>query len=406
MTATARRGHGEGSIYRDAANGTWVGAISLGWRPDGTRIRRKVTGRTKTDVREKLKRLRAEADAGLKTSASYTLAKAVDDWAAEALDGLAAKTVRSHVDLLRPVTMLIGQIPLRDLTAHDVRRTLNKLAETRSTRTMASTHNVLVRAIRHAEANDHVGRNVATFVKPPQGKTGRPSRAMTAAEAAALLAAAKDHPRLGAYVILSLTTGIRTEEARALRWDHVDLDGDRDARVPVPPHIAVWRSIRLHGDTKTEKSRRTLALPQSAVTALREHRKWQAEARLSAGPLWQDTGLVFTTSVGTPLDASARTARLPGPVQEGGHRGRMGAAGAEAHVRLGHVRIGRGRRGDRPAGRAFQLEDDRGHLPSRAAPGDHHRRRRHGPDLRLASQVGSPCLSWNSDTSWRIRACG
>ena len=132
-----------------------MGAISLGWRPDGTRIRRKVTGRTKTDVREKLKRLRVEADAGLKTSASYTLAKAVDDWAAEALDGLAAKTVRSHVDLLRPVTMLIGQIPLRDLTAHDVRRTLNKLAETRSTRTMASTHNVLVHAIRHAEANDH-----------------------------------------------------------------------------------------------------------------------------------------------------------------------------------------------------------------------------------------------------------
>ena len=110
-------------------------------------------------------------------------------------------------------------------------------------------------------------------MKPPQGKTGRPSRAMTAAEAAVLLAAAKDHSRLGAYVILSLTTGIRTEEARALRWDHVDLDGDPDARRPVPASIAVWRSVRLHGDTKTEKSRRTLALPQNAATALREHRK-------------------------------------------------------------------------------------------------------------------------------------
>ena len=61
--------------------------------------------------------------------------------------------------------MLIGNIPLRDLTAHDVRRALAKLAEERSTRTMASTHNMLVRGIRHAEANDHVGRNVATFVK-------------------------------------------------------------------------------------------------------------------------------------------------------------------------------------------------------------------------------------------------
>jgi integrase len=145
---------------------------------------------------------------------------------------------------------------------------------------------------------------VATFVKPPQGKTGRPSRAMTAVEAAALLAAAKDDPRLGAYVILSLTTGIRTEEARALRWDHVDLDGKPDARPPLPPHIAVWRSVRLHGDTKTEKSRRTLALPQSAATALREHRKRQAAARLAAGALWHDEDLVFTSSVGTPLDAS------------------------------------------------------------------------------------------------------
>ena len=66
----------------------------------------------------------------------------------------------------------------------------------------------------------------------------------------------------------------------------------------------MWRSVRLHGDTKTEKSRRTLALPQSAVAALREQRKWQAEAQLAAGPLWHDEGLVFTTSVGTPLDAS------------------------------------------------------------------------------------------------------
>src|SRR5690242_7431705 len=95
-------------------------------------------------------------------------------------------------------------------------------------------------------------------------RTGRASGARSPA-------AAKDHPRLGAYVILSLTTGIRTEEARALRWDHVDLDGDPNARTPVPPSIAVWRSVRLHGDTKTEKSRRTLALPQSAAAALREH---------------------------------------------------------------------------------------------------------------------------------------
>jgi hypothetical protein len=40
-----------------------VGRISLGRRPDGTRIRRKVTGRSKTEVRDKLKKLQTETDA-------------------------------------------------------------------------------------------------------------------------------------------------------------------------------------------------------------------------------------------------------------------------------------------------------------------------------------------------------
>jgi hypothetical protein len=71
--------------------------------------------------------------------------------------------------------------------------------------------------------------------------------------------------------------------------------------------VPVGSVARRHQD---EKSRRTLAIPQNAVTALREHRKWQTQARLAAGPLWQDTGLVFTTSVGTP--AVEEIARLAG----------------------------------------------------------------------------------------------
>ena len=66
----------------------------------------------------------------------------------------------------------------------------------------------------------------------------------------------------------------------------------------------MWRSVRQGGDTKTAKSRRTLKLPRIVIQALREHRKRQAEDRLAAGALWQDHGLVFTSAVGTPLDAS------------------------------------------------------------------------------------------------------
>jgi hypothetical protein len=48
---TSRRGHGEDSIYFDADKNRYVGAVSLGHAGDGTRVRRKVYGKTKQDVR-------------------------------------------------------------------------------------------------------------------------------------------------------------------------------------------------------------------------------------------------------------------------------------------------------------------------------------------------------------------
>ena len=47
-----------------------------------------------------------------------------------------------------------------------------------------------------------------------------------------------------AYITLCLATGIRTEEARALRWEHITF-GYPDADPPVPASAAVWRSAKL-----------------------------------------------------------------------------------------------------------------------------------------------------------------
>ena len=104
--------------------------------------------------------------------------------------------------------------------AGDVRSGLSQLAARYYTRSLQITRLSLERAIRHAEANNIVGRNVAALVKAPQGHGGRPSKSLTLDEAKALLTAAEG-TRLHAYVVLSLLVGIRTEEARALRWDHV-----------------------------------------------------------------------------------------------------------------------------------------------------------------------------------------
>jgi len=56
---------------------------------------------------------------------------------------------------------------------------------------VATGHNALTRAIRHAEARDLVGRNVATLVETPKGQSGRPSNSLTLQQASALLAAAE-----------------------------------------------------------------------------------------------------------------------------------------------------------------------------------------------------------------------
>jgi integrase len=289
-----RRGRGEGSIYKDEAKGRWYAAVSVGYGPDGKTWRRhKISGRTRAEVAAKLRAFQAEQDSGARPTPGYTVQRAVDDWLAEGLDGRSAGTVTLNRNVLKPVTAIIGGIELRQLTAHDVRRALTQLAENHSSRTVVIAHNALTRALRHAEANRHILHNAAALVDTPKGQRGRPSRALTAEQAAALVKAA-GQARLGAYVVLCLLTGIRTEEARALRWDHVDLDGGA---------MAVWRSVRHGGDTKTAKSRRTLGLPHAVSEALREHSRLQAGEKATAGPLWKDHGLVFATRVGTQLDA-------------------------------------------------------------------------------------------------------
>ncbi len=57
--AARRRGHNEGSIYKDEAKGRWYGAVSFGYGPDGQTWRRhKVSGRTQAEVAEKPDRVR------------------------------------------------------------------------------------------------------------------------------------------------------------------------------------------------------------------------------------------------------------------------------------------------------------------------------------------------------------
>ena len=207
---SAPRGHGEDSIYFDQANNHRVGAVSLGYKA-GKRVRKTVTGRTKTAVKAKLWQLRQELDNGVRSSATYPVGNVLDDWLASGLSGRSDRTRELYRDTVKPLRESLGNIKLRELTAGDVQQALDALADRLSTRDLQILRNCLERAIRHAEVRDLVGRNVAAVVKPPRGTAGRPSKSLTLEQAQGLLHASRDS-RLHAYVVLSVTTDLRTEK--------------------------------------------------------------------------------------------------------------------------------------------------------------------------------------------------
>jgi integrase len=124
--------------------------------------------------------------------------------------------------MTRHLTELIGNVKMVDLKVRDVGSAPGKLAKRLSTRSVRLARMILIQAIPNAMVNDLLVRNVADLTAVPTGQSGRPSRSLNLDQALAVLDAAKGE-RLWPYVAVSMLGGIRTEEARALRWPEVDL---------------------------------------------------------------------------------------------------------------------------------------------------------------------------------------
>lgn len=104
--------------------------------------------------------------------------------------------------------------------------------------------------------------------------------------------------------LLALSVGMRQGECLGLKWDAVELDG---------PNPQLYVRSQLQRQTgaglvlkapKSKKSVRAIPLNSTLVAALRERRAIQNRERLLAGPLWVESGLVFTTATGAPIDPS------------------------------------------------------------------------------------------------------
>jgi integrase len=188
-------------------------------------------------------------------------------------------------------------------------------------------------------------RNAAMLVDAPRTVTHE-IQPLTPEQAQQLLKAAKGHVLEG-LVTVALSCGLRRGEMLGLQWADVDLEtgtlsvrralqrfgGDCAARRPllveerrlrqalkvetlsndereaIRQKLAAVTEARkaiktsLHVvEPKSARSRRTIALPTVAVTALRAHRVRQLENRLAAGARWREGGFVFTSGIGTPVE--------------------------------------------------------------------------------------------------------
>jgi len=203
--STRRRRGGDGISFEDRGPctdpqrhrhcpGLWRGELTTGYTGDGKRQRRKVSGKTKAAVIDKLRDLHAQLDTGITPKAGYahyTLRQAAEDWLAHGLEGRSAKTVTKNQNVLEPILAVIGARKLRDLSAADVRQALAAMAAGYSTAAVSMGHLALKRAIRHAEADDLVTRNVAVLAGTPKGQQGRPSEFLALDQAAAVMTAAR-----------------------------------------------------------------------------------------------------------------------------------------------------------------------------------------------------------------------
>jgi integrase len=352
-----RRDRGDGTIAWEKINNCYVGKISLGFNSDGTRNRPSVRGKTKAEVRDKLEKLREEISVGVRTPATYTVELCVEDWlesierdphTMETLTGQAKNWIYPR----------IGATKLRDFTATDADNFFKELGQVLSKRTLIMIKSTLRRSIRRAQVHNLIARNVVELIDLPSGQPGRPSRAMTQAQASKVLKAAsgqrsgfikvvraskggdgvahgatetgelacgnKPHPDA---IVTVVSTELNDTTCRTCRSQLGLDDGDEanrrlealfvisitlglrpgELRKLTWDHVDldrgvvhVWRSASKSGDTKTPKSRRSLELPKRAIAALTVHKARQANERRAVGGAWHDNDLVFCHENGAP----------------------------------------------------------------------------------------------------------
>jgi integrase len=327
----SKRANSEGSIYQ-RSDGRWVGSISLGFR-NGKPLRKSYYGKTRKEVHDKLTRALRDHQQGLPvaTDERQTLGQYLTYWLNEVVkSSVSAKTYRSYEQVVRVHLMPeLGKVQLTKLSRQNIQTFLNTKqkclvlnqkspepiieAETSdeatdpqkegqqgkllSATTVRYMRVILRIALNQALRDGLLAQNVAALVKGPRAVRHEISP-LSPEQMKKLLTAAKGSRDEAIYTV-AVALGLRQGEILALKWDDVDFKAKT---------LTVRRTVqRVEGklvfsDPKTEKSRRTLPLPEVLAEALKQHHQLQKAERLLS-KFWQDHNLIFPSSIGTPMES-------------------------------------------------------------------------------------------------------
>ena len=289
-----KRGNSEGSIYQ-REDGNWRAQVCL----DGQRL--SFTAKSRGECKEWLKKTIRQIDGGLTISgAQTTLGIYLSNWLISVQSSLRPGTFYQYQMTCRKhIIPTLGDLRLNELHANRIQRLyIQKAQEGCGDRTIKMIHSVLHSSLKMAVKQGMLGHNPTEAVTPPRYEHEE-MRFYDEAQANQMLFSAKGN-RNEALYYLAVTTGLRQSELLGLKWSDLDW---------IKKTLTVQRQLRReHRNNdyftipKSKAGRRTIVLGEKAIEILHEHWDLQDQERRIAGGRWKENDLIFTSSIGTPMD--------------------------------------------------------------------------------------------------------
>jgi len=193
----------------------------------------------------------------------------------------------------------LGRTRIGDLTREDIQQLYAQMSKSNKSRSsMNQVRAVLSQTLDEAMVSGHIKSNLVKFVKLPKKK--RPNPVYLTTEE--VLAIKKRAIEKGEWLrwALALLYGMRQGECLGLRWEDISFTNE-SLQVRRSQGRVAGKGLVLE-ELKTSSSVRNLPLPKEILELFKQHKREQLEQRLKLGTNWIETGQVFTTTIGTPID--------------------------------------------------------------------------------------------------------